>query len=103
MRVIVSDDAMLRIRLTAKYIRKEFGKNSRDKFMQDVRQIRRLLAENPNLGPVEPLLANLPQTYRSFVLDRLNKIVYRIDEDVITIVDFWDVRRDPASLTKGLD
>ena len=36
--------------------------------------------------------------YRSFVMNRLNKIVYRIDDDVIYIVAFWDVRRDPDSL-----
>lgn len=102
MKVIISDDALNRIRLTAKYIHKEFGKNSRDKFMQDVRQIRRLLADNPNLGPAEPLLANLPKTYRSFVLDRLNKLVYTVHDDVIEIMDFWDVRRDPSALTKGV-
>lgn len=102
MRVIVSDDAMLRIRLTAIYIRKEFGRSSRDRFMQDVRQLRKLLADNPHLGHVEPLLAHLPQMYRSIVFGRLNKLVYLIHDDVIEIVDLWDVRRDPAALVAGV-
>ena len=36
--------------------------------------------------------------YRSYVMNRLNKIVYHIDGDIIYIVAFWDVRRDPVTL-----
>lgn len=32
---------------------------------------------------------------RSIVVNRLNKIVYWINGDVIEIVDFWDTRREP--------
>lgn len=28
-------------------------------------------------------------------MNRINKIVYRITDDRIEIVDFWDVRREP--------
>ena len=59
-----------------------------------------LLATNPYLGPIEPLLADLPQTYRSVVVGRLNKMVYHIEEDekTISVDDFWDVRREPQAL-----
>jgi hypothetical protein len=36
----------------------------------------------------------------SIVVNRLNKIVYRIVDDLIEIADFWDVRREPESLAK---
>lgn len=31
-------------------------------------------------------------------MNRLDKIVYYIDCDIIYIVAFWDVRRDPITL-----
>ena len=67
--------------------------------MQEVRQTRRLIECSPNIGSVEPLLAERTVMYRSYVMNRLNKIVYRIDGDVIYIVAFWDVRRNPDTLS----
>ena len=73
MRSIISDQAKQQIRLIAKYIRKEFGKKRRDEFIQEVRQTRRLIEQSPNIGPVEPLLEELPAMYRSYVMNGLNK------------------------------
>ena len=96
--ISLTDLAKQQIRQIAKYIRMEFGKHHGDKFIQEVRHTRRLIESNPSVGIVEPLLAERAVMYRSFVMNRLNKIVYRIDDDVIYIVAFWDVRRDPDSL-----
>ena len=71
---------------------KRTGKNE---FLQNVHHINSLLAENPNLGPVEPLLADRAMMYRSVVANRLNKIVYFIKDDHIEVADFWDTRREP--------
>ena len=46
----------------------------------------------------EPLLEDEAITYRSYVLNRLNKIIYYIENDHVEIADFWDVRRDPGAL-----
>ena len=62
-----------------------------------VYQTERLLEWNPNLGPAEPYLADAPVLYRSIVVNRLNKIIYWINDDVIEIVDFWDTRREPTA------
>ena len=98
MRSIITELAKEQIRQIAKYILKEFGKDRRDEFMKEVRQTRRLIEGSPNIGPVEPLLSNRAVMYRSYVMNRLNKIVYHIDGDIIYIVAFWDVRRDPVTL-----
>ena len=95
----MTDQAKQQIRQIAKYIRKEFGKNRRDEFLREVRQTRRIIEASPNIGTVEPLLAECAVMYRSYVMNRLNKIVYRIDGDVIYIVAFWDVRRNPETLS----
>ena len=56
-----------------------------------------LLESNPHLGAIEPLMAHRAMTYRSIVVNRLSKIVYRIVEDHIEIADFWDTRREPVA------
>ena len=98
MKSIITDVAKQQIRQIAKYIRKEFGKTRRDEFMQELRQTRRLIESNPTIGPVDPLFVDCIVMYRSYVMNRLNKIVYRIVGDTIYIVALWDVRRDPVSL-----
>lgn len=99
MRVVLTDLAKRQIADTARYIRQEFGKKSKESFLQKVREIRLLLNGNPYLGPVEPLLAERVQSYRSVVVGKLNKMVYYIDKDtVIYIVAFWDCRQEPTAL-----
>ena len=98
MKVIWIPFAQNEVRKTARYINKEFGKESRDQFINEVRSVSRLLGENPNLGKPEPLLADYTKLYRSYVMNHLNKIIYWIAENRIEVVDFWDVRRDPMTL-----
>ena len=95
MKVMMTDFARQQVRKTAKYINKEFGKTSKDDFLLKVKHTKQLLESNPYLGPKEPLLANRASAYRSVVINHLNKMVYRILEEHIEIVDFWDTRREP--------
>ena len=98
MRINISERADLQVKRTALYIQSEFGSKSRGQFTANYRHVLSLLRKNPKLGPVEPLLEDMPGEHRSLVFGRLNKLVYRIDGDVINIVDLWDTRRDPSSL-----
>ena len=98
MNVTTLEPAKQAIRRTASYINREFGRQRKDEFLLEVRKTRRLLAANPHLGPLEPSLENRPEGFRSFVMNRINKIVYRITDDRIEVVDFWDVRREPKEL-----
>lgn len=98
MRVIIADFAKQEIRKTASYIQKEFGKNSKDNFLQSIRLTRKLIGANPYLGPIEQSLDELPGNYRSIVVNSLNKMVYSIKDNHILIEDLWDVRREPNLL-----
>ncbi len=95
MKVVSTALAKRQFRGTVRYIQWEFGRRSAEKFVQKVKETRTLLARNPRLGPVEPLLDDPRWEYRSVVVARLNKIVYRIVDDRIEIVAFWDCRREP--------
>jgi plasmid stabilization system protein ParE len=65
MKVTISGFAKQQIRETARYIQMEFGRKYRDIFMHKVQNVRQHLADNPHLGPVEPLLSDCSTTYRS--------------------------------------
>ena len=69
--------------LIGDYIFDSFGYDALEHFYEEVDQTVNLLMLHPNLGPIEPLLADLSHTYRSVVIEILSKLVYRIDEDTI--------------------
>jgi addiction module RelE/StbE family toxin len=56
------------------------------------------LADQPFMGHVEQLLDDLPGGYRSLLVGKRYKAVYRIEDEIITIVTIHDCRRDPARL-----
>ena len=53
------------------------------------------LKRSPGIGQIDPLFASHAATYRSVIVNGLNKMVYRIDGDVIYIAAFWDTRMEP--------
>lgn len=81
----------------AEYIREQFSAKRMKKFQQSVDRTVRMIMRHPEIGPIDPLFADRAMTYRSVIVDSLSKIVYRVDDDTIHIVAFWDCRRDPAA------
>lgn len=98
MRVIWQTPAKVGRDNVADYIRDYFGAKHRIRFLQEVRHTTKMLRRSPNLGSIDPLFADRPVAYRSIIINGLSKMVYRIDEDVIHIVAFWDTRREPEAL-----
>ena len=98
MKVKASDFAERQINATADSIEQSSGKASRKKFRQRIRHAIRLLRQHPNLGPTEPFLSDGSIKYRNVVVTPLNKLIYTVCDDLIKIVDFWDVRREPTTL-----
>lgn len=60
------------------------------------------LAGNPLMGAIEPLLSNRRLEYHSLVVHEHYKLVYRIEEPRIYIVDLWDTRREPNELSRRI-
>ena len=103
MKVVWSVQAKEVLQQTSNYIRKEFGKRSKQKFLDEVLHVANLLENNPYLGQVEPLLDEAPVEYRSIVVNHINKLVYYIHDNSIEIVVLWDTRREPKSLLNELE
>ncbi|MBQ3656443.1 MAG: type II toxin-antitoxin system RelE/ParE family toxin [Bacteroidales bacterium] len=102
MKVLWTQFALKEVRKISNYIGRKFGQKAKQDFLQEVQHIDNLLSQMPNMGKVEPLLADLSITYRSIVLARLDKIVYYIENNEIIISDFWDMRRNPKTLANRL-
>ena len=103
MKIIWQESAKEGRRQVAAYIHKEFGIKRAKRFRQEIDDAAAMLMRSPYIGKIDPLYADRPVVYRSIVINGLNKMVYRIDGDIIYIVDFWDTRREPvnqASQTK---
>ena len=97
MNVKWSPDAKAALDKTSDSIMERFGIKAKMKFKKEVRRVNDLLKTTPYWGPFEPLLADLPDGFRSIVVNHLNKIVYYIEDDTIYIADFWDTRKEPQS------
>lgn len=83
------------LRQVARYINTKFGRKARQEFLQRVKDAENLIKQSPNIGSIDPLFSERPQTYRSFIVNNLNKMVYREEDDTIYIVAFWDTRMEP--------
>jgi plasmid stabilization system protein ParE len=73
--------------------------------MKIVREIKSAvdpLAGFPQMAAIDPLLSDLPKSFRSLIVRRIYKIVYYIDDigEKINIVTVWDCRQDDKKLRK---
>ena len=80
----------------ANYIGRQFGAKRKYQFKQEIRDTTNLLKRSPYIGLIDPLFEGFAATYRSVIINGLNKLVYRIDDETIHIVTFWDTRMEPG-------
>ena len=97
MKIKWNSSARADMRQVARYVNRKFGRKARQEFMQRVKDAEQRIANQPNIGSIDPLYADRTLTYRSIIINGLNKLVYRVDGDIIYIVDFWDTRREPKN------
>ena len=71
-------------------------------FRQQVADAVNMLSRSPGIGQIDPLFANHSATYRSIIINGLNKMVYRVDGNTIHIVAFWDTRMEPETQAENV-
>lgn len=79
----------------SRYIQIRFGKTASERFVKGVLETEEMLANNPNIGKVDPLFQGRSRMYRSLIIRGLSKVVYCIEADTLYIVAMWDTRKDP--------
>lgn len=68
-----------------------------DRIVEDILAVTRLLEQFPYGGQVEPWLEHQGFGHRRLVV-RNYKVVYRVIEDEVRIVDVFDSRQDPGKM-----
>jgi plasmid stabilization system protein ParE len=71
------------------YIKQRWGEKTVKEFIQKVDEIFKLLKNYPLMGQVEN------NDIRGFQLSRQTRTLYRIRDNKIIILSFFDVRQDP--------
>lgn len=102
MKVQVSSKVKLRLGLILLEGRWLFGERVASKLLEGFQRYMELLSQNPYMGPVEPLLLNRPGGYRGLCIHKHYKVIYRVEGNMIYVVDIWDTRQEPKRLVQGL-
>ena len=83
-----------------KYLHENDAPRAAAKLIRQVRSQAELLLDNPNLGIIEPLLAEDTSGYRSLIVRRRYKLIYYVDGETIYIDTIYDCRQRPSRLKR---
>lgn len=100
MQVRWTKEVLAILRDNVHYCRKEFGEQTAIGFYKSIKENAPLLAANPHMGKEEPLLQSRGKGHRSLVVHQHFKLIYRIEGNIIYVVDLWDTRCNPSLLTQ---
>ena len=99
MQIEWSEQSRSDLREILSYVGMNFGRRKAEEVLSDIRGRAELLKDFPCLGRVFVKDPELGITYRSLTV-KLNKIVYFVDNETITIVTIWQNRQDIDRLKK---
>ena len=66
-------------------------------FLSKMRNEETLLRHSPNIGQIDPLFDDRSITYRSVIINGLNKMVYYVEDNTLHIAGFWVTRSEPKA------
>ncbi|MDR0843735.1 MAG: type II toxin-antitoxin system RelE/ParE family toxin [Tannerella sp.] len=57
----------------------------------------------PQMAPIEPLLADCSETFRSLIIRKIHKVIYYIEDETVNIVSIWDCRQNPDTMRNNIN
>jgi plasmid stabilization system protein ParE len=98
-KVVWLPKAKIRVKEIHSYY-KEKSKSAADKLKEDIKSSTVPLNNFPQMGALEPVLSDLPVSFRYLIVRENYKIIYYIDEEkeIINIVTVWDCRQGTKKL-----
>jgi len=100
MRIEISPKARQHLLAITDYYAEWGGMRSVEKLLGKIVEKQQLILKYPKAYHTEPLLSGRKVDYRSVIVNDYYKMIYRIDNDVITISAFWDMRMNPNKLKR---
>lgn len=100
MRIEISPKARQHLLAITDYYAELGGMRSVERLLDRLVEKQQQILKYPKAYHPEPLLANRKIEYRSVIINKYYKMIYRVDDDVITISAFWDMRMNPSKLKR---
>ena len=100
MKVVVSERAKYNREQIARYILRDFGVKALLDFRKAYKETKQYIARHPEGCQEEEHLSNEQYKYHFTTINGLTKLLYRIDGEMIYIVDMWDVRKEPPTIVR---
>ena len=96
LRSLVTKSTKLPAVMTVEEMKAEVIESAANKILKDIYDAVLPLQNFPQMAAIEPLLSDLPITFRSLIVRSIFKVIYFIDEEkeVINIATIWDCRQD---------
>lgn len=89
MKLIWDEKALNQLKQVAWYIKKSFGVKRKNIYLREIHNAADMLLSQPYMGSLDPQLSDRSKSYRSIIVNKLNKMVYYVEDDTVTIVAFW--------------
>jgi plasmid stabilization system protein ParE len=100
MRIEFSPKARQHLLAITDYYAEWGGIRSVERLLEKIVEKQQRILKYPESYHQEPLLTDRKVVYRSVIINDYYKMIYRLDDDVITISAFWDMRMNPKKLRR---
>ncbi|WP_375577576.1 type II toxin-antitoxin system RelE/ParE family toxin [Marivirga tractuosa] len=99
MKVVLTEQSLSRLEKSLRFFLEELDipKAQIVKIKNNLIGKAKSLAKNPYIGQFEPYLSSLEHGHRRLIEGNF-KIIYRVEDDTIYVVDFFDSRDDPKEM-----
>lgn len=101
-KVIWSDFALRQLKKIHNYYKIEVSEKIARKLTISIVETTIQLASNPQIGTKEHLLEHTKYEYR-FVVMKNYKIIYRIDNEFLSVISVFDTRQNPEKIKELKD
>ena len=99
MKVVLTEKSLIRLEKSLRFYLEEqqIPKTQIVKIKNRLIEKAKSLSRSPHKGQYEPYLSKLKQGHRRLIEGNF-KIVYRVEDNTIYVVDFFDSRDDPKKM-----
>ena len=97
MNIKITNPAKKSLKQHYNYYKKQVSQMLAEKLKEELIFAIESLKTHPHIGQIEEGLSSLNLGHR-YIVKRHYKIIYRIDNEVIYITDFFDSRQDPFKM-----
>ena len=100
MKVKVSERAKYNRNKIADYILRKFGERTLLNFRKAYKEAKRFIAEYPDGGTDADFIPDTQHKYKFTIINDLSIMLYRVEGDVVYVVDMWDTRQQPPTIVR---